>query len=282
MGTELIRRGLDLSLPLWSGDINVTHPMEVSQVHDDYLSAGADIITTNTFRTTPRTYIHAGYSKHEAKLRARKSLFSAVELAKNSAGEKCVVAGSIAPLEDCYSPELFPGNAVAYEEYSVLIEWLESAGVDIILFETMGCRDEIKTAMKAASDIKFPLWLSLILRDEKTLLDGSGLSEILLELKNFRIEIVLMNCNLISVSKGGSNLMKKYWNGSWGVYPNVGTTFPSKTGHIYSKVDMDDFVSEMHQMVELGAQVIGACCGSTPAYIRKLRKCVDAFSGDKS
>ena len=43
MGTELIRRGLDLSLPLWSGDINVTHPLEVSQVHEDYLSAGADI-----------------------------------------------------------------------------------------------------------------------------------------------------------------------------------------------------------------------------------------------
>ena len=163
MGTELIRRRLDLSLPLWSGDINVTHPMEVSQVHDDYLSAGADIITTNTFRTTPRTYIHAGYSKREAKLRSRKSLLSAVDLAKNAAGEKCVVAGSIAPLEDCYSPELFPGNAVAYEEYSELVEWLVYAGVDIVLFETMGCWDEIKTAMEAASEIKTPIWLSLIL-----------------------------------------------------------------------------------------------------------------------
>ena len=282
MGTELIRMGLDLSLPLWSGDINRTHPSEVSRVHEDYLSAGADIITTNTFRTTPRTYIHAGYSKHDAKLLARKSLLTAVELVKNAAGEKCVVAGSIAPLEDCYSPKLFPGNAVAYEEYSELVEWLVYAGVDIILFETMGCWDEIKTAMEAASEIKTPIWLSLILRDEKTLLDGSGLSEILLKLKNYRIEIVLLNCNLISVTKGGSSLMKEYWNGSWGVYPNSGTTFPSKIGHIHSKVDVNEFVSEMHQMIEMGARVVGACCGSTPEYIRELRKCVDDFSGNKS
>ena len=282
MGTELIRRGLDLSLPLWSGDINVTHPLEVSQVHEDYLSAGADIITTNTFRTTPRTYIHAGYSKREAKLRARKSMIAAVEIAKNSADKKCVIAGSIAPLEDCYSPELYPGNKVAMAEYAELVEWLVSAGVDIILFETMGCWDEIKTAMETASDIKIPLWLSLILRDEKTLLDGSDLGEILLKLKNYRTEIVLLNCNMISVTKGGSNLMKEYWNGSWGVYPNVGKIFPSKTGHIHSKVDVNEFVSEMHQMIEMGAQVVGACCGSTPDYIRELRKCVDDFSGNKS
>ena len=79
MGTELIREGLDLSLPLWSGDINLTHPGYVSKIHEEYVQAGADIVTTNTFRTSPRTYIHAGYSKLEARERARKSLNSRSE-----------------------------------------------------------------------------------------------------------------------------------------------------------------------------------------------------------
>ena len=282
MGTELIRRGIESSLPLWSAVAVEENPAAVREIHREYVAAGTELIITDTFRTTPRTFLKITADEDEAQERAREATGRAVKLARAAAGSGIFVAGSIAPLEDCYSPELFPGNKAAMAEYAELVEWLVSAGVDIILFETMGCWDEIKTAMETASDIKIPLWLSLILRDEKTLLDGSGLSEILLELKNYRIEIVLLNCNLISVTKGGSNLMKEYWNGSWGVYPNVGTTFPSKTGHIHSKVDVDDFVSEMHQMIGMGAQIVGACCGSTPAYIRKLRKCVDAFSGDKS
>ena len=87
---------------------------------------------------------------------------------------------------------------------------------------------------------------------------------------------------MISVTKDGLKLINEYWKGSWGVYPNVGTTFPSKTGYIHSKVDVNEFVAEMHQMRELGARVVGACCGSNPEYIRELRKCVDDFSGNKS
>ena len=61
MGTELIRRSVNLPLPLWSGDANLTHPETVIQIHQDYVNAGADILTTNTFRTTPRTYLKSGF-----------------------------------------------------------------------------------------------------------------------------------------------------------------------------------------------------------------------------
>ena len=56
MGTELMRAGLDLRLPIWSGNVNLTHPDYVQKIHEAYLTAGADILTTNTFRTTPRAY----------------------------------------------------------------------------------------------------------------------------------------------------------------------------------------------------------------------------------
>ena len=62
MGTELIRHGLELPLPMWSGDANLTHPGTIYQIHMENIDAGADILTTNTFRTTPRTYSKSGLS----------------------------------------------------------------------------------------------------------------------------------------------------------------------------------------------------------------------------
>ena len=106
MGTELIRKGVDLPLPLWSAEANLTHPDIVVNIQRDYVAAGADILTTNTFRTTTYTYRKAGYSKEKAKARARDSLMSAVDLARQAAGEAVNVAGSITALEDCYTPEL--------------------------------------------------------------------------------------------------------------------------------------------------------------------------------
>ena len=282
MGTELIREGLDLSLPLWSGDINLTHPGYVSKIHEEYVQAGADIVTTNTFRTTPRTYIHAGYSKLEARERARKSLNSAVDLAKKAAGKKCYVAGSIAPLEDCYSPERFPGDEEALEEFYELGKWLASAGVDFLLFETMGCEKEINAALQATSDINIPRWISLILKNGNTLLDGSSLKETLFELRNKGIEKVLLNCNVLRVTGEGLEIIKEYWKNSWGVYPNAGLKMPSKGGHISSRVSMNQFVIEMRRFLKMGAQVVGACCGSTPGHILELRKCVDIFTKGES
>ena len=81
MGTELARRGEELTLPIWSSDCNLNNQELVFKIHSDYIRAGAEIITTNTFRTTSYTYHRAGYSKQNAFERARDSLFFAADLA---------------------------------------------------------------------------------------------------------------------------------------------------------------------------------------------------------
>ena len=63
MGTELARRGVELKLPIWSSDCNLNNRELVYKIHSDYIQAGADIITTNTFRTTSYTYRKAGFFK---------------------------------------------------------------------------------------------------------------------------------------------------------------------------------------------------------------------------
>ena len=72
MGTQLNNRGFKTELPLWTADANITHPDLVKSIHSEYIYAGADIITTNTFRSTSWTYKRAGYTDTESKMRAKK------------------------------------------------------------------------------------------------------------------------------------------------------------------------------------------------------------------
>ena len=278
MGTELMRAGLDLRLPIWSGNVNLTHPDYVRKIHEAYLTAGADILTTNTFRTTPRAYRNNGYEEHEARQRSHESLERAVELARQTAGSDIIIAGSIAPLEDCYEPDLFPGIEFAQREFRELAIWLQDAGIDVILFETMGSWPEIKTALSVTADLQIPRWLSLILKNGNTLLDGTDLTNVLTDIKDYGIEMVLLNCSPCSITADAVDVLLRNWKGPWGVYPNVGAAMPTKEGVIEKKLTIKEFAKEINKYLTSGAKVIGACCGSNPKYIRAAREAIDLLA----
>ena len=120
MGSELIRRGEILPNHIWSADSNIKNPELVCQIHKDYIAAGSTCITTNTFRTTPRSYRKTGLSESNSIEIAHKSLKTAVRMAKKARNDRTKVLGSIAPLEDCYKPELFPGENTAKKEFKQL------------------------------------------------------------------------------------------------------------------------------------------------------------------
>ena len=278
MGTELMRAGLDLPLPIWSGDANLTHPDYVRKIHEAYLTAGADILTTNTFRTTPRAYRNNGYEEHEARQRSHESLERAVELARQAAGSDIIVAGSIAPLEDCYEPDLFPGIEFAQREFRELAIWLQDAAIDVILFETMGSWPEIKTALSVTADLQIPRWLSLILKNGNTLIDGTDLTNVLSKIKGYGIEMVLLNCSLCSITADAVDVLLRNWKGSWGVYPNVGAAMPTKEGVIEKKLTIKEFANEINKYLNSGAKVVGACCGSNPDYISAAKEAIDLLA----
>lgn len=275
MGTQLLDSGLELPLPIWSGDINLTHPDYIEKIHKSYLDAGADILTTNTFRTTPRAYSKNGFSKDNAISRSHKSLDRAVELARKVASGNTIIAGSIAPLEDCYEPKLFPGCEKANEEFKELSIWLQDAGVNMILFETMGCWLEIKSAILSTNDLKIPRWISLVLKDGNKLLDGTDLTKVLYNLLDFEIEMILLNCNPCNTTNEAIELIIENWTKSWGVYPNVGLSMPSKEGIIGDKLSVDGFIKQVNSYIDAGVSVLGACCGSNPSYIKAIRDLIN-------
>lgn len=270
MGSELIKRGLVLSEHVWSADANITKPNMVEKIHREYVGAGAEYITTNTFRTTPRAYMKTGVTNQQSVRMAKGSLFKAVAIAQSAAGSSAKIIGSIAPLEDCYSPGLFPGRESSVAEFSQLGKWLTAAGVDILLLETMNSIAETESALMGIENLAPPIWVSFVLKDENHLLSGNTIINALDVVKQYSVDCIMFNCNpldrtLMAVEKLVDNCSNK-----WGVYPNLGIGDPSPYGNIHNYEKMDCFRATMKKIIELEPHILGACCGSSPEHIANL------------
>lgn len=106
MGSELDRKGVDASFPMWSANALLTHPDLNAEVHRRYLEHGATAITTNTFRTHERICKIAGID-HLAEEMTKKACKLAIE-ARDAINPDALVMGDVATLERCYAPELAP------------------------------------------------------------------------------------------------------------------------------------------------------------------------------
>jgi len=158
-GSELDRRGVDVTLPLWSARAILDAPDVLEQIHREYLDAGVESITANTFRTHRRSLEQGGLGDRAAELTRR-----AVEIARrarDAVNPEALVLGSVAPLEDCYEPDrrsreraeagqAAPDDDACHAEHREMIDHLANAGVDMLLIETMNNLAEAKAAVDAA------------------------------------------------------------------------------------------------------------------------------------
>lgn len=269
MGTELEQRTVDVSLPLWSAAVVEHHPEIVEEVHSDYLAVGAEVLTTATFRTTPRTFMKITSNFREAVSRAKEATLVAVSLAMKAAQGQAWVAGSMAPLEDCYRPELFPGVAEASFEFRELAEWLMEGGVDFYLIEAMTRIDETITALQSTGDLGLPRWVSFILADAEHLLSGDKLARAVISVSEHGADAVLVNCTDPLVSIEALEIIQRFTSLPLGLYPNLVISDTKST--YYS---LKDFEQIMRNAVRKGARIIGSCCGSSPAHIATLARII--------
>ena len=267
MGTELMDKGVKLPLPLWSAEANINASEIVKGIHQNYVEAGADIITTNTFRTTTWSYRRAEYSPKRASERAKESLMKAIELAR-SVNPK-IIAGSVTSINDCYEPDEFPGKSISEDSYGETLEWFIEAGINNFFLETMGHLEEIKIAIEASKDVS-KLYLSLIVKDKDHLLSGHMIEDIFTIVKD-NILCVMLNCNTIDMTNRVLNSFIDNWNLEWGVYPNLGLTKPEPDGEMSAVIKDDTFKKTMLSYIKKSPSIIGTCCGSSPRHIRIIR-----------
>src|SRR4051812_12282553 len=162
MGSDLDRRGLATTLPLWSALGLLERPELVYEIHLENLLAGADIVTTNTFRTTARTLRRGGIeATRAAELDAL--AVSVARRARNDSGrEEKFVAGSNAPLEDCYLPTFETPPEIALSEHRAQAFNLKEAGVDFLMVETMPTVAEAAIALRAAIETGLPATVGFV------------------------------------------------------------------------------------------------------------------------
>ena len=271
LGTELERRGVDTSGPSWTAYANRDHADLIREIHLEYISAGADIITANTFRTNPRAV------GDEAETLTKRAITIAREAA---AGSGVLVAGSIAPVEDCFSPELVDPSTERLEaEHATMAEWLHDAGADIILIETMNSVREAVAALRATKSVtSLPVYVSLVPRNAELILDRTSIGDAVQAVQSAGASLVALNCAPVSVMRAAMECFVRAARDAgipYGCYPNAAEM--DLRGNWDLLASSDEEIAQLAQeWLVSGATLLGSCCGTTPLTTARLRTLIDS------
>ena len=272
MGTELFRRGVETRLPSWSAHALLHQPDLVREIHEDYINAGAEIITTNTFRTSFRSLNKVGQG-HLSKNMTELAVSLAKEARKNAAQTDVWIAGSVAPLEDCYEPELMPDMTTAAKEHSQMIELLAGSGVDLLLIETMNSIEEAAAAAQSAATTGLPFFVSWVCGTDGNILNGHSLQRGMDVLMAYHPSAFLVNCTpTIHLKAALSQLLKAPGTLPVGAYGNIGKPEPVFGWEFTNELDAAAYSEYAADWIRAGAKIVGGCCGTSPDYIRSIKK----------
>ncbi len=268
MGTML--QGVGLS----SGDTpeawNITHPEEIIAVHSEYIAAGANIITANTFGIN-----RLKYSESEADEMLSAAFYCANEAKRRAARDDIYVALDIGSLGKLLKPLGNLDFEEAIEAFAFATKKAESLGADLILIETMNDSYETKAAVLAAKEnSSLPIFVTNVYDAGGKLMTGADVGAMVALLEGLGVDAIGMNCSLGPAQmKTLLPEMIRLSSTPVMVQPNAGLP-REEDGKTVFDVTPEEFASLMAEMAELGAAIVGGCCGTTPEYIKKIAKAV--------
>jgi S-methylmethionine-dependent homocysteine/selenocysteine methylase len=271
-GTELNRRGVDTGLPLWSANalMNERDAKILQQIHEDYLRAGADIITTNTFRTHRRALAPSGNADRALGLTRKAVEIARAAIASVRSDPPKFVAGSISTLEDCYRPDLVPPDDELRTEHSERIHHLTECGVDLILIETINTIREAAIMAKLATITGTPVVVSFVCNREGKILSGETLTDAAGQLLPLGICAIGVNCgptpNLAKPLAELQTACEKDF--PLIAYGNIGYA-DEEVGWV--NTDSENPNAYCEHAVHWPAKIVGGCCGTTPEHIAQLK-----------
>lgn len=263
MGSILQERGLAAGeLPeTW----NITRPEEIQSIHRAYLDAGSDIINTNTFG--------ANALKFPDNLReiVETAVSNAKEARRQSGREDAYIALDLGPTGRLLQPMGDLPFEQAVELFGEVVRIGAAAGVDLVLIETMSDSYELKAAVLAAKEnCVLPVLATVIFDENGKMLTGGTVDSVAAMLEGLRVDALGVNCGL--GPKQMLPIVKRLTEvSSLPVIVNPNAGLPrSENGKTVYDIDADEFAALMGEIADLGVQVLGGCCGTTPAHIRKM------------
>ncbi len=270
-GTELERRGVRTSLPLWSAAALIDRPELVGAIHADYAAAGADILVANTFRTNPRTLRHAGRLADGPLLNR-----TAVDLARQAAGTRPnpppLVAASVAPVEDCYRPDLVPDEAVLRGEHAQMMTWLRAAEPDLVWIETMNTVREARAAAAAAAATGLPFVVSFVVQESGDLLSGERLEDAVAAVEPADPLAIGLNCIPPRGLTAVLPRLRRATDRPLAAYAHINNPTPIRGWSFAQTLTPAQYARHAREWLDLDARIVGGCCGTTPDHIRAVRE----------
>ena len=272
MGTQLQEAGLK------AGEIpeclNITHPELIQSIHQKYLNAGADFITTNTFGANALKMKDVNYSLKEI---IEAAIDNAKAAQKNANRQNnSYIALDIGPIGQLLEPM---GTLSFDQAYEIIKEQvlLAKDKVDLVLLETMTDIYEVKAgvlAVKENSDL--PVFVTMTYETNQRTLSGCDPVTMVNILEGLNVDALGINCSLGPVELTPIiNEVLKTASLPVILQPNAGLPC-LVAGKTCYNMDSDTFVAESIKHVKNGVRIIGGCCGTTPEFIAKLKKAIPA------
>ena len=270
IGAELEKKGAKMHKDLWCGTCSVESPDLVKKVHEEYILAGADIITTNTYATTPIAMKQYGFDDQINEFN-KKSVQLAKEAIKNS-NKDIAIAGSVSTFGSLYKYGLEAMKPGFKEQLNIL----SNEGVDLIILEAMSSQaDIVETIVECSSQSKLPVWLSIscVIDDNtnKVMLgyndtvdtDTNIYEDFETSMDNFsKIHQgpILIAHSDIEVTGQAIKIAKKKFKGVLGAYPNRGH-YEKPHWKFVDNITPSEYLEKAKSWVGNGTQIIGGCCG---------------------
>jgi len=262
MGTMLQKSGLK---PGTRPDImNMTAPQTVESIQRIYVEAGSDIICSNTFGANAEALRGTGYSPEEV-------VAAAVAIAKRACGGAAKVALDIGPTGRLIEPMGDLEFGRAYQLFKEQAIAGEKAGADYAAIETMSDLTELKAAILAVTEnTRLPVLATMTFEKNGRTFMGCAPEDFAMAAESLGAVAAGINCSLEPAEMyETAERIAKATSLPLIVKPNAG--LPDRATGLYS-IGPEEFARQMARFAGIGARIVGGCCGTTPDYIRELRK----------
>lgn len=280
-GTELEKRGAAMDPQAWCGPATLDNVEILVGVHRDYISAGADVITANTFASSRLMLEPAGYADRFEEI--NRTAVAAAHRARESSGrEDVLVAGSLShmcpmtPNSDRSDLGREPPTSVMQDAFHELADLLHDAGCDLLLLEMMYYPHRIPLVIEAALTTGLPVWAGFAVRR-----DAQGeivsfardrsipLSAVLSVLDQADIQAVGLMHSPADVIAEAITTLKQQYDGLVMAYPDSGY-FRMPNWQFEDVIEPEALVELARGWVDDGVQILGGCCGLSPKHIAAL------------
>jgi len=279
MGQELIQRSKIKPDGLWGGRVMLDNYDLVVDLHKDFIKAGAEAITINSYSITPQKLKRHNLDDMFIPLQ-KSAIKAAIEAINSCSSEnKIKILGCLPPLIMSYKTSIGMDKKEALETYKIIVD-LQEPYVDVFVCETVCSIEEAKIVTEVALNTDKQVWLSFCVKEEDgTLLrSGEHLEDALKEFDNTNIDSFLVNCAPAEAIHKSIQIMKNF-SKPYGGLPNGFETvnFLNEGNDVSilkkrNDFTLDNFVQDILSFIKNNASIVGGCCEVSPEYINAVKK----------